>query len=124
MMAAMRLPKTTPAEQTARQKAMQDATKAGIEVPLRVMEKSLESMDLMKAMAEIGNPNSVSDAGVGALCARTAVMGAFLNVRINCGGVDDKSWANDVLARGRDMERVANEREREVLAIVSTKLPA
>ena len=79
MMAAMRLPKTTEAEQAARQKAMQEATKAGIEVPLRVMEKSLESMDLMKAMAETGNPNSVSDAGVGALCARTAVMGAFLN---------------------------------------------
>jgi glutamate formiminotransferase/formiminotetrahydrofolate cyclodeaminase len=124
MMAAMRLPKTTEAEQAARAKAMQEATKAGIEVPLRVMEKSLESMDLMKAMAETGNPNSVSDAGVGALCARTAVMGAFLNVRINCGGVEDKTWAEDVLARGREMERVANEREREVLAIVSSKLPA
>ena len=124
MMAAMRLPKTTEAEQAARQKAMQEATKAGIEVPLRVMEKSLESMDLMKAMAETGNPNSVSDAGVGALCARTAVMGAFLNVRINCGGVEDKAWAEEVLTRGREMERLANEREREILAIVSTKLPA
>jgi glutamate formiminotransferase/formiminotetrahydrofolate cyclodeaminase len=124
MMAAMRLPKTTEAEQAARQKAMQEATKAGIEVPLRVMEKSLESMDLMKAMAEIGNPNSVSDAGVGALCARTALMGAFLNVRINCGGVEDRAWAADVVARGREMEHVANERERKVLAIVSSKLPA
>ena len=73
-------------------------------------------------MAEIGNPASVSDAGVGALCARTAVMGAFLNVRINCANLEDKAYVADIVAQGEQIERQAQEQEREILAIVHTKL--
>ena len=64
-------------------KAIQEATKYAIEIPFKVMQNAYASMEVIKAMAETGNPNSVSDAGVGALCARAAVMGAFMNVRIN-----------------------------------------
>jgi glutamate formiminotransferase/formiminotetrahydrofolate cyclodeaminase len=64
------------------------------------MKLSYDSMEVIKAMAEVGNPNSVSDAGVGALCARSAVMGAFMNVRINASGYDDKGFVDDVLKKG------------------------
>ena len=66
------------------------------------MELSHESLTIIKAMAEIGNPNSVSDAGVGALCARSAVMGAFMNVRINASGFDDKAFVSEIIAKGKD----------------------
>ena len=87
IMAAFGLPKNTDAEKQARKEAINSATIAAIEVPYKVMQLSLESMQLIKAMAENGNPNSVSDAGVGALCARSAVLGAHLNVKINAGGL-------------------------------------
>jgi glutamate formiminotransferase/formiminotetrahydrofolate cyclodeaminase len=79
-MNAFALSKSTDAEKTLRTAAIQEATKHAIEVPLRVMEVAYASMEVIKAMAQIGNPNSVSDAGVGALCARASVMGAFLNL--------------------------------------------
>ena len=90
IMNAMSLPKGTDEEKAARKQAMNEATKVAIEVPFKVMKLSYDSMEVIKAMAEVGNPNSVSDAGVGALCARSAVMGAFMNVRINASGYDDK----------------------------------
>ena len=83
VMAAFRLAKKTPEERAVQEKTVQDATVAAIEVPFRVMELALASMEISRAMAEFGNPNSCSDAGVGALAARSAVMGAFLNVKIN-----------------------------------------
>ena len=86
---------------------MDEATKVAIEVPFKVMKLSYDSMEVIKAMAEVGNPNSVSDAGVGALCARSAVMGAFMNVRINAGGYDDKIFVDDVLAKGKEIEKKA-----------------
>ena len=122
LMDAFGLPKGTDAEKAARKQAIQAATRGAIEVPLKVMQTALAAMDVIKAMAEIGNPNSVSDAGVGALCARTAVMGAFLNVKINAGGLEDKAFVQDVLSRGADMERRAADLEREVLAIVNGKI--
>jgi glutamate formiminotransferase/formiminotetrahydrofolate cyclodeaminase len=102
IMHAMSLPKGTDEEKAARKQAMNEATKVAIEVPFQVMKLSYDSMEVIKAMAEVGNPNSVSDAGVGALCARSAVMGAFMNVRINASGYDDASFVADVLAKGED----------------------
>ncbi len=122
IMDAIRLPKGSDAEKAARLQAIEDASKYAIEVPFMVMEKSLASMDVIKAMAEYGNPNSVSDAGVGALCARTAVMGAYLNVKINCADLEDKTFVDDILKRGADIERKANELEQEILKITNEKI--
>ena len=122
IMDAFGMPKGTPEETAARKAAIQEATKGAIEVPFRVMETTLQSMEVIKAMAEIGNPNSVSDAGVGALCARSAVMGAYMNVRINASGLDDKAWVDDLLARGRQVQERAQALEAEILAIVDPKL--
>jgi glutamate formiminotransferase/formiminotetrahydrofolate cyclodeaminase len=79
-------------------------------------------MEVIKVMAETGNPNSVSDAGVGALCARSAVMGAFMNVRINAASYDDKSFVDDVVKRGKDIEDKAKAKEEEILRIVNEKI--
>ncbi|MCH7640041.1 MAG: glutamate formimidoyltransferase [Bacteroidetes bacterium] len=122
VMAASGLPKGSDAEQAERIQAIQAATRGAIEIPLRVMEVALDSMAVMKAMAEVGNPNSVSDAGVGALCARAAVRGAYLNVRINAGDLKDKVFVQDVLSRGQKMLEQAEAQERENLAIVNEKL--
>jgi glutamate formiminotransferase/formiminotetrahydrofolate cyclodeaminase len=77
---------------------------------------------VIKAMAEIGNPNSVSDAGVGALCARSAVMGAFMNVRINASGFNDKTFVNDILAKGKEIEQKTIATEAAILKIVDEKI--
>ena len=122
IMDAIRLPKGSDAEKATRLQAIEDASKYAIEVPFMVMEKSLASMDVIKAMAEYGNPNSVSDAGVGALCARTAVMGAYLNVKINCADLEDKTYVDDILNRGAEIERKANELEQEILKITNEKI--
>lgn len=122
IMDAIRLPKGSDAEKATRLQAIEDASKYAIEVPFMVMEKSLASMDVIKAMAEYGNPNSVSDAGVGALCARTAVMGAYLNVKINAADLEDKAFVDDILSRGAEIERKANELEQEILKITNEKI--
>jgi glutamate formiminotransferase/formiminotetrahydrofolate cyclodeaminase len=122
IMDAFGLPKGTDEEKAERKRAIQAATKYAIEIPFRVMHASCEAMDVIKAMAEIGNPNSVSDAGVGALAARSAVMGAYLNVKINAGGLDDKGFVADILAKGKAIEEKASAMEREILAIVNGKM--
>jgi glutamate formiminotransferase/formiminotetrahydrofolate cyclodeaminase len=122
IMNAFALPKTTEEEKAIRTNAIQEATKNAIEVPFRVMEAAYASMNVIKAMAEIGNPNSVSDAGVGALCARSAVMGAFLNVRINAAGYDDKSFVENIIASGREIENKVITLEAEILEIVNKKI--
>ncbi|PBQ33584.1 glutamate formimidoyltransferase [Sphingobacteriaceae bacterium] len=122
IMTAFGLPKSTDEEKLARTRAIQQATRFAIEVPYKVMELSYESMEVIQAMAEHGNPNSVTDAGVGALCARTAVMGAFMNVRINASGYDDKSFVNDILKTGKALEEAAMAKEAEILKIVNTKI--
>jgi glutamate formiminotransferase/formiminotetrahydrofolate cyclodeaminase len=73
-------------------------------------------------MAEIGNPNSVTDAGVGALCARSAVMGAFLNVKINASGLKDKTYVENILAKGAEIEAKAKQLEAEIMDIVNAKI--
>lgn len=122
IMDAFSLPKGTDAEKAARKAAIQAATKNAIEVPLKVMELSYRTLEVIKPMAEIGNPNSVSDAGVGALCARSAIYGAYLNVRINASGYDDKAYVEATLAKAGDILQKAIAAEKEVLAIVESKM--
>jgi len=87
-----------------------------------IMELAFASMDLIRAMAETGNPNSVSDAGVGALCARAGVLGAFMNVRINAAGYDDKVFVKDILARGAKIQEQTIRAEAEIMGIVDKKI--
>lgn len=122
IMNAFGLPKGTEEEKKARTAAIQNATKYAIEVPLKVMQVAYGSMELIKAMATTGNPNSVSDAGVGALCARSAVLGAFMNVRINAAGYDDKTFVQKVLTQGKAIEQQAIQAEQEILQVVSEKI--
>ncbi|MCP4551592.1 MAG: glutamate formimidoyltransferase [Bacteroidetes bacterium] len=119
---AFGLPKGNDAEKAIRHQAIQEASKYAIEIPFKVMQKSLDSMEVIKAMAEIGNPNSVSDAGVGALCARTSVMGAFLNVKINAADVEDKSFVKRKLNEGAEIEANAIALESKILKIVNQKI--
>jgi len=122
IMAAFRLPKGSAEEKAARSKAIQAATKYAIEVPFKVMEKTMETFDVIKAMAETGNPNSVTDAGVGALCARAAVHGAFLNVKINTADLDDKDFVADMLEKGEALTKQADQLEAEILKVVHEKM--
>jgi glutamate formiminotransferase / formiminotetrahydrofolate cyclodeaminase len=122
IMAAFGLPKSTAEEKATRTKAIQEATKFAIEIPFKVMQAACNSMDVIKAMAVIGNPNSVSDAGVGALCARSAVMGAFMNVRINAAGYDDKIFVEEIILKGKEIENKTIALETEILNIVNEKI--
>lgn len=122
IMAAFGLPKSTGTEKEERKKAISEATKNAIEVPLKVMKLAFGSMEVLKAMAENGNPNSVSDAGVGALCARTAVEGAFLNVKINAAGFDDAAFLETVLPQAKELAEKARKQETEILKIVEGKI--
>jgi glutamate formiminotransferase/formiminotetrahydrofolate cyclodeaminase len=122
IMDAFGLPKGNDADKAARDNSIQEATKYATEVPFRTMQKAYESLELIKAMVETGNPNSVTDAGVGALCARTAVMGAFLNVKINASGLTDKKFVSDILAKGKEIEEKAQSAENEILILVNNKI--
>jgi glutamate formiminotransferase/formiminotetrahydrofolate cyclodeaminase len=122
IMAAFKLPQGTDAERAERDRAIQEATKKAMEVPLDIAEKALASMEMLKEMAETGNPASVSDAGVGALCARAAVRGAALNVRINSSGLEDKTKVDEYLRRAEEAVSRAESLEKEILGIVEDKL--
>ncbi|MFC2449044.1 MAG: glutamate formimidoyltransferase, partial [Prevotella denticola] len=103
IMAAFGLPKKTDADKQARTDAIQAATLYAAQVPLQTMKESFRVFELCKAMAETGNPNSVSDAGVGALAARAAVLGAGMNVKINAGSLIDKEVSNKLIAEANDL---------------------
>jgi glutamate formiminotransferase/formiminotetrahydrofolate cyclodeaminase len=122
IMSAFGLPKSNDDEKQIRKQAIQDATKYAIEIPYKVMNLAYSSLEIIKAMAAEGNPNSVSDAGVGALCARAAVMGAFMNVRINAAGYDDKDYVNKILTKGSEIENLTIKAEAEILKIVDDKI--
>lgn len=122
IMSAFDLPKTTEQEITLRKMAIQLATKNAIDVPLKVMKLAAGSMEIITAMAETGNPNSISDAGVGALCARTAVEGAFLNVKINVSGLKDEKYVSQVLVEAQQILQQAKETESEILKTVYQKI--
>jgi len=122
IMDSFKLPKATDEEKAARAAAIQDATLYAIEVPLRTMKAACGVFPLLKAMAETGNPNSVSDAGVGALAARSAVFGAYLNVKINAAGLRDTAMANTLLSQAAGIAAEAEEAEKEILRIVDSKI--
>ena len=122
MMAAMRLPQATAEEEQARAQAIEAATLNAIMVPLRTMEVALQSMDVIEEMARSGLEASVSDAGVGALCARAAIHGAGLNVSINAPSLGDEAKRSELLAKAAAMQEEADRRERGVLEQVQTRL--
>ncbi len=122
IMAAFGLPNKTDEEKAERAAAIEAATVGAIEVPFRTMEVSMESMDVIAAMADIGLPASASDAGVAALCARTAVLGAYLNVLINAKELTDAEKARSFVERGADLRDRAMAREVEILETLSGKL--
>ena len=116
------MPKNTPEEKEARAAAMQVATLYATEVPLRTMKAAYKAFDVVRAMAEKGNPNSVSDAGVGALAARSAVMGACLNVKINAAGLRDREVAERLINEANEIQALAQQAEKEILEIVESKI--
>lgn len=122
IMAAIQMPKGTDAEKAARAKAMEEATLYATQVPLRTMHAAYDCFDLCEAMAENGNPASVSDAGVGALAARAAVLGAGLNVRINAAGLKDRETAGRLVAEADGLCEKANAREAEIMKTVNQKI--
>ena len=122
IMAVFGMPKGTDAEKEARAQALEEATLFACEVPLTTMKRSLDTFSVLRAVAEKGNPASASDGGVGALAARAAVRGAGLNVRINAAGLKDRAKADALVAEAEDIERRAEELEKEVLDIVNSKI--
>lgn len=122
IMLAFGLPKGSDEEKKIRTASIQDATKYAILTPFKVMQLAYQSMELMKEMAEKGNPNSVTDAAVGALCARTAVIGAFMNVRINASGLIDKEFIEQIMNDGEQIQDKAIKLEQEIIAITNLKI--
>ena len=122
IMEAFGLPKKTEEEKAARSAAIQAATLFATQVPLHTMQASFKVFELCKAMAEEGNPNSVSDAGVGVLAARAAVLGAGLNVKINASGLKDRETADKLVGEANELVKKANELEAEIMKIVEEKL--
>lgn len=122
IMAVFSMPKSTPEEKAARAEALETATLYATEVPLRTMEASYDVFDYAEAMAREGNPASVSDAAVGALAARAAVVGALLNVRINAAGLKDRENAEKLLARADEIDKKSEARVTTVLEIANSKI--
>jgi glutamate formiminotransferase / formiminotetrahydrofolate cyclodeaminase len=122
IMAAFGLPNSTPDEKAARKAAIQAATLTATEVPAKVVNIVLSAFPLLRQMAEMGNPNSITDVGVGVLCLRAAIHGAFLNVQINAAGLDDRSVAEKLLSEGAAAIAQADREEAEVLALVRAKI--
>lgn len=119
IMAVFAMPKSSPEEKAARSAALQEATLYATQVPLRTMKTSFEAFDLLDQMAANGNPASISDVGVGALAARSAVLGAHLNVKINAAGLKDREKADAILAEAAKIAADAEEREKKVLSAVN-----
>ena len=122
IMAAFGMPKKTDEDKAARSAAIQDATLYAAQVPLRTMKESMKVFELCRAMVMEGNPNSVSDAGVGVLAARAAVLGAGMNVKINAGSLKDRAVADALISEANDLIAKANAEEADITAIVETKL--
>ena len=122
VMEAMRLPKSTPEEKAARQQAMEAANKRAALIPLEVVKTAFAGYDLADAMAGEGNPNAITDAGVGAMCLHTAVVGAGLNVRINLGSIADKAFCADLANQVMDLTAQSDARRAAVMAVVESKV--
>lgn len=122
IMAVFGMPKGTDEEKAARAEAMEKATLYATQVPLKTMKASFRAFEIAGAMAEEGNPNSVSDAGVGALAARAAVQGAYLNVKINAAGLKDRAVADALVAEAAEIAAAADKEEKRILEIVNAKI--
>ena len=122
LMGAMRMPKSSPEQMEERDAAIEAATLYAGEVPLRTMKTAVKAFPLLRRMAEEGNPNSVSDAGVGALAARSAVLGAQLNVKINASGLKNRDDASRLLAEAEAVAADAIKAEEDILNIVNGKI--
>ncbi len=118
IMTAFSLPKNSDDEKKIRSEAIQNATKSAMEVPFRVMQLSASAFPLLKAMVESGNPNSISDAGVGALAIRSAVLGSYLNVKINSSGLKDVAFKEDILKKADLIKNEAIKMESEIISLV------
>ncbi|MDA0728797.1 MAG: glutamate formimidoyltransferase [Bacteroidetes bacterium] len=118
IMAAYGMPKANEAQQAQRQQAIQEATRHAIDIPMKVAQIAHDALELASDMAQDGNHNSVTDAGVGAMCLRTAVMGAVLNARINCADLEDQSYVQTIQARCADLVESAQRQEAAILATV------
>ena len=124
IMSAFGLPKDTAEQVVIRKQAIQDASKYATEVPYRTMQMAYECLPLLKQMAEHGNPNSLSDVGVGALCIKTAVRGAWLNVLINAQGLADKPWADNIVAEAKALLAKNHVACDEIILGIEAKLSA
>jgi glutamate formiminotransferase/formiminotetrahydrofolate cyclodeaminase len=122
IMEAFALPKKSDEEKRLRDNSIQDATKTAILVPLKVMETAFQAFALIEEMVKRGNPNSVSDAGVGALALRSCVKGAFLNVKINASALNDKEFVNEVIRLGEEIESKAEASEEAILKMIDEKM--
>ena len=122
IMAAFGMPKNTEEDKRLRSEAIQSATLFAAQVPLETMKTSYKAFEICKAMAETGNPNSVSDAGVGALAARAAVLGAGLNVKINASSLKDKAMAETLVGEAEKLMKDACEAEKEIMTIVENTI--
>lgn len=119
---AFRMPKDSEAEKATRLESIENATKYATEIPFKVMETAYESMEVMAAMAKDGLQNSLSDAGVGMLCARTAVIGAYFNVRINAKDIKDREFAEDILSKARAIYEGAQKSEQDMIDHINSKM--
>ena len=117
-----RLPKSTEEEKEVRKRAIEDATKYATEIPFQVMETSYNSMEVMRAMLKDGIQNSLSDAGVGILCGKTAVTGAYFNVRINAKDINDRDFAENIIAKAKIIYEATLEIENEMIAYIDSKM--
>jgi glutamate formimidoyltransferase len=122
IMEAFGLPKKTDEDKRLRSEAIQAATLFATQVPLQTMQAAFGAFELCQAMAEFGNPNSVSDAGVGALAARAAVLGAGLNVKINAASLKDREAADKMIAEAEQLIAEAQKKEAEIIGIVERKI--
>lgn len=118
IMAAFSMPKSTDEDKRLRSEAIQSATLFAAQVPLETMKTSFQAFEICRAMAETGNPASVSDAGVGALAARAAVLGAGLNVKINASSLKDKAQAEALVGEADRLMAEADKAEKEIMTIV------
>ena len=119
---AFRLPKTTDAEKKIRAEAVEAATKYATEIPFKVMETAFNSMEVMQAMLKDGLQNSLSDASVGVLCAKTAVTGAYFNVKINAKDIKDRAFAKAILTEAEAIYTKAVAIEKKTIELINSKL--
>jgi glutamate formiminotransferase/formiminotetrahydrofolate cyclodeaminase len=124
IMMSFSMPKKSEEEKLARKNAIQESTKNATLVPYKVMETAFSGFGIIREMVEQGNPNSITDAGVGALALNSCIKGAFLNVKINSNGLDDKQFVNSIITSGNEIVLKAAAQEAEILKLVHSKIEA